>query len=240
MSRFYSRFFNRLPALSAEKDLFADRPAWVILQLLGKVGPMFLRGLWWKLWLKHSAGLVLVGEHVTIHNPQYISVGRNFVAEDYCEIQGVSREGIVFGEHVTVGRFAMIRPSGYYGREIGIGLKVGDHSNIGPYCYIGCSGGIEIGQNVLMSPRVSLYSENHDFARLDAPMNAQGVTRQPTTVGDDCWLASNSVILAGVHVGEGAVVAAGAVVTKHVPPCAIVGGVPAKVIGWRKPGETSP
>jgi len=204
------------------------------LEMLWKAGNMVRRGLWWRLWFKSCTGLLFIGKHVTIRNPEYISAGRDFVAEDYCEIQGLSREGIIFGDRVSVGRFAMIRPSGYYGREIGAGLKVGNHSNIGPYCFIGCSGHIEIGDNVLMGPHVGMYAENHNFSRTDVPIRAQGVTRKFIIVEDDCWLASRSVILAGVRVGRGAIVAAGAAVGMDVPPYAIVGGVPARVIGWRK------
>jgi acetyltransferase-like isoleucine patch superfamily enzyme len=194
---------------------------------------MFVRGVWWRLWLRKAAGLVLIGSHVTVRNPRYVSVGKNFVAEDYCEIQGLSSMGLSFGEHVTIGRFAMIRPSGYYGRDIGVGLKVGNYSNIGPYCYIGCSGYVEIGNNVLMSPNVSIFAESHNFSRLDIPIRDQGVTREETIVEDDCWLATASILLAGTRVGRGAIVAAGAVVTKDVPPYAIVAGVPAKLQGYR-------
>jgi len=228
-----------LGTLQRLRSVTTDRTPLTFLQLLNKTGPMFLRGLWWKLWLKRAQGLILVGKHVTIRNPQLISVGSNFVAEDYSEIQGLSKEGIVIGRHVTIGRFAMIRPSGYYGREVGVGLKIGDHSNIGAYCYIGCSGGIEIGENVLMGPCVNLFAENHNYGQVDRPIKEQGVTREPIIVEDDCWLASGSTILAGVRVGKGAVVAAGAVVTKDVPPYAIAGGVPAKVLGWRDDGAST-
>ena len=115
-----------------------------------------------------------------------------------------------------------------------IHLNLGDNSNIGAYCYIGCSGRIDIGKNVLMSPRVSFFAENHNYSNINTPMKDQGVTRMPIIVEDDCWLASGSTILAGAHIGEGAIVAAGAVVTKEVPPFAIVGGIPAKVLDWRK------
>jgi acetyltransferase-like isoleucine patch superfamily enzyme len=215
------------------EEVLETRSMWATLQVGAKVSPMMLRGLWWRLWLKQARGPILIGKHVTIRNPQYVSVGRYFVAEDYSEIQGLSKQGIVFGDHITIGRFAMIRPSGYYGREIGEGLIVGNNSNIGAYCYIGCSGCIEIGNNVLMSPRVSVFAENHNFDLLNLPMKDQGVMRQPIVVEDDCWLASGSIILAGVRVGKGAIVAAGAVVAKDVPPRAIVGGVPAKIMGWR-------
>lgn len=210
-----------------------------LIQLYEKVAPMLLRGLWWRIWLRRTSGLALVGQHVTIRNPQYISIGRNFVAEDFCEIQGLSKQGLVFGNHVTIGRFAMIRPSGYYGREIGEGLEVGDNSNIGAYSYIGCSGKIKIGNGVLMGPRVSLFAENHNFNQLDVPIRDQGVTWDSIIIEDNCWLGSGSIILAGVRVCQGSVVAAGAVVTNDVPPDSIVGGVPARIIGSRVPDDGS-
>ncbi len=229
------------PLTSGETDQgrFAGWPRRGVWQSLAKLGPMALRGLWWRPWLGQARGLLLIGRGVRLRNPQYLRVGRNFVAEDYCEIQGLSEEGIVIGDHVTVGSFAMVRPSGYYGRAPGKGLVVGDHANIGAYCYLGCGGGIIIGAHVMISPRVSIHSENHHYARLDMPMKAQGVTRAAVTIGDDCWLASSSVILSGVTVGEGAIVAAGAVVTRDVPAYAIVGGTPATVIGWRDPARAS-
>jgi acetyltransferase-like isoleucine patch superfamily enzyme len=195
---------------------------------------MFMRGLWWRIWFKHTSGSIFIGKQVTIRNPQYISAGRILIAEDYCEIQGLSEKGITFGDYVTLGGFSMIRPSGYYGREIGEGLKVGNYSNIGAYCYIGCPGHVEIGENVLMGHRVSLIAENHNFDRLDVPIRQQGVIRQSIVIEDDCWLGSHSVILAGVRVGKGSIIAAGAVVTKNVPPYSIVGGVPARVIKKRR------
>nr|WP_328813646.1 DapH/DapD/GlmU-related protein [Rhodococcus sp. NBC_00297] len=76
-------------------------------------------------------------------------------------------------------------------------------------------------------------SENHKFERRDLPIREQGETRQCVDIGDDVWVGSNVTILAGVKVGNGAIVAAGAVVNKDVAPFTIVGGVPAKQIGIR-------
>lgn len=214
---------------------WVDGPAGLLsfVQLLTKLLCMALRGLVHRSLLRRCSGLVLVGKGVRFRNPQFISVGQNFVAEDYSEIQGLSESGIVFGDNVTIGRFAMIRPSGYYGPDVGSGLEVGNSSNIGAYCYIGCSGHVSIGSHVLMSPRVSLFGENHNFQDTDRPIKAQGVTRSPIVIEDDCWLASGCTILAGVTIGRGSIVAAGAVVTKDVPPFTIVGGVPAKEISSR-------
>lgn len=195
------------------------------------------RGSWHRMFFQEVHGLLLVGPATSLRNRSHIRAGRNLVIESYAEIQGLSRDGVVFGDNVTVGRFAMIRPSGYYGRDSGVGLVVGDRSNIGASCYIGCSGGVRIGSDVLMSPSVQIYSENHVSVDATRPIKAQGVTWLPVHIEDDCWLASGSIILGGVTIGRGTIVAAGAVVTRDVPPHSIVGGVPARVIG-RRTGAT--
>ena len=100
------------------------------------------------------------------------------------------------------------------------------------------SGLIKIGNNVRIAPFVQMIAANHNFADVNRPITAQGVTPEPITIEDDVWVAGRVIITAGVTVGTGSVLAAGAVVTKNVPPFAIVGGVPARVIKWRKPPAT--
>ena len=116
-------------------------------------------------------------------------------------------------------------------------MIVGDNSNIGAYCYIGCAGLIRIGSNVMMSPRVSLYAENHNSSDIGRPMKEQGVTREPIVIENDCWIASHAVVLAGVTIGRGSIVAAGSVVTSDVPPFSVVAGAPARVIRSRLPAS---
>ncbi|MCW3088214.1 MAG: acetyltransferase [Sediminibacterium sp.] len=200
---------------------------------LTRLGCYFLRGCYERLFFGKASGMVLIGKGVSIRYAGYLETGKDFIAEDYAEINCLSTQKIIMGERVSIGKFAVIRPTNAYGGEIGEGLKIGNNSNIGPYCYIGCSGYIEIGDNVMMSPRVSIYAENHVFDRTDITMKAQGVHRQFVKIEDDCWIAANSIILAGVTIGKGSVVAAGSVVTTDVPPYSIVAGVPAKIIKQR-------
>lgn len=127
-------------------------PTTAILAMLWTTGLAFLRGLWRRPWLGGARGMLFIGKHVTIRNPRLVSVGRSFVAEDYSEIQGLSAEGVRIGNNVTMARYAMIRPSGYYGGEIGVGFQIGDGSNIGAFAYMGAAGGIRIGRNVMMGP----------------------------------------------------------------------------------------
>lgn len=180
-----------------------------------------------------TAGKVLIGRGVRLAYSSRLSAGRDLIIEDGAEVNCLATGGIQLGNRVTIGKFAIIRPSNLYGGAIGAGLVMGDHSNIGPFSYVGCSGPIRIGNNVMISPRVSLYAENHVIAGIDLPMKEQGVTQKGIVIEDDCWIAANSIILDGVTIGRGSVVAAGAVVSKDVPPYSVVAGVPARIIKSR-------
>ncbi|MCC6454914.1 MAG: acyltransferase [Caldilineaceae bacterium] len=192
-----------------------------------------VRGLIWRLRFGHSAGMVMIASGTHIRHPRCLRVGKNFIVEDYVEIMALSRQGIVCGNNVTIGAFSTIKPSSYYGRNLGEGLRIGNNSNIGRYAYIGCSGLVTIGDNVMMGPKVSIFAENHNFDAIDRPMHQQGVTRQPVVIEHDCWLASGVTILAGVTVGRGSVVAAGSVVTQDIPPFSVAAGTPARVLRSR-------
>ena len=85
----------------------------------------------------------------------------------------------------------------------------------------------------MISPRVSIFAENHDFDNPNIIMKEQGVTKKFVKIEDDCWIAANSIILAGVTIGKGSVIAAGSVVTKDVPAYSVVAGVPAEIIKSR-------
>lgn len=194
----------------------------------------FIRGLFVRLRIKSAKGLLLVGKKVRIFYPNNLQVGYNTIIEDGAEINCLSQQGIKLGNRVTIGKYAIIRPSNIYGGPIGEGLTMGNNSNIGPYNYIGCSGKITIGNNVLLAPRVSIYAENHVFDHPEILIRDQGVEKKEVIIEDDCWIAANSILLAGVTIGRGSVVAAGSVVTENVPPYSVVAGVPAKWIKSRK------
>ena len=100
---------------------------------------------------------------------------------------------------------------------------------------------IVIGNEVLIGPNVVLRASDHQFRDPKVRIKFQGRSHGKIVLEDDVWLSSNVVVTKDVRIGTGAVVAAGSVVTKDVPPFAIVGGVPAKVIGWRnKEAEEAP
>lgn len=115
-------------------------------------------------------------------------------------------------------------------------LRVGDNTSISRGTIINCSGYVNIGSNVLIGPNVTMYSQNHIFEDRSKLIVEQGYVRKKPVIEDDVWIASNVVILPGVTVGKGAVIAGGSIVTKNVPPYAICAGSPAKPIRYRTYG----
>lgn len=190
--------------------------------ILWKTGIKFLRGIRKRLFLKEVHGLFLVGKHVQISHGNHIRCGKNVKFEDYAEIHGLCSEGLFFGDNVTISRGAMIRPSSYYGGDLGVGLTIGDHSSIGPYGYVGCSGKITIGKNVMFGPKCNLFAENHVFSDVEANIKSQGVKQKGITIEDDCWIGSNVTILDGVTIGRGSVIGAATLISKDVPVGSIV------------------
>lgn len=190
--------------------------------ILWNTGIKFLRGGIHRIFLKEVHGMLLVGKHVHVSHGKHIRCGKNVKFEDYAEIHGLCSEGLNFGDNVTISRGVMIRPSSYYGGDFGAGLTIGDHSSIGSYGYVGCSGKIIIGKNVMFGPRCSLFAENHMFSDTVNSIKSQGVKQKGITVEDDCWIGSNVTILDGVTIGKGSVVGAGTLVTKDIPAGSIV------------------
>ena len=107
-------------------------------------------------------------------------------------------------------------------------VMIGDHTRIGLHNTI--IGPVEIGSHVNLAQGITVTALNHNFDNTEKRIDEQGVSTNPVTIEDDVWIGANAVILPGVTIGNHCVVAAGAVVTKDVPPHSLVAGVPAKVI----------
>lgn len=181
-----------------------------------------LRGILRRPFFGKTSGLLLIGRRVQITHGKQITCGKRVKFEDYSEIQGLCSEGLYFGNDVTIGRYVMIRPSSYYGGDLGKGLVIDDNSSIGPLGYVGCSGKISIGKNVMIGPKCSLFAENHIFLDTKSTIKSQGVNQKGIVIEDNCWIGSNVIILDGVHIGKGSVIGAGTLVTKDIPENSVV------------------
>jgi acetyltransferase-like isoleucine patch superfamily enzyme len=175
--------------------------------------------------------MISVGRNVCIDGPKSnVIVGKRFKIESSVYLQAISKDPMRFGDDVTICEGTTIRPSGHWGGNLGYGMMMGNRSSIGAFSYLGCSGRITIGNDVMIGPRITMIAENHNFVDLSRPMNQQGVNNKGITIGNDVWIGASATILDGVTIGDHVIVAAGAVVTKDVPPYAIVAGVPARQI----------
>lgn len=140
---------------------------------------------------------------------------RNFIYRYVC--------GMHLAENVVIYYGAEIRePSNIW---IDKGTIIGDNS------ILDGRNGIIIGKNVVFASNVRIWTEQHDHR--DPWFRCETQRHDPVIIDDRAWIGSHSIILHSVHIGEGAVVAAGAVVTHDVPPFTIVAGIPAKPIGIR-------
>lgn len=127
--------------------------------------------------------------------------------------------GLKIGNSVLYGKFRIRKPGN---------IKIGEGSVIGHYTSLDGRNKIKIGNNVNISSEVMIWTMDHDLN--DSKFKASG---GPVVIDDYAWISTRAIILPNVEIGKGAVVAAGAVVTKNVPPYDVVAGIPAKKIGAR-------
>lgn len=130
------------------------------------------------------------------------------------------------GAGTRLGRRAFIETQG-----AGV-VRIGRHCTINDGATIVAHESVTIGDYALIGEYASVRDSNHGTA-LGEPMRWQQHTARPVAIGNDAWIGRGACVLKGVHIGDGAIVGANAVVTKDVPPLEIVGGVPAKPIGRR-------
>ncbi len=200
-----------------------------LLIIMFEKGTSALRGFYYKLWIKKSDGILFIGKHCKLKHCNKIIFGKVVTIDDMVEINALSKNGVTFGNNVTIRRNTVIDCTGVI-RELGEGLTIGNNVGISQNCFIQVRGCVTIGSNVMFGPNVSIFSENHGFNRTDIPMIAQDSMRQGITIEDDVWIGAGATILDGVTLGKGSIVAAGALVNTNVPNYGIAAGVPAKII----------
>ena len=125
------------------------------------------------------------------------------------------------GQHSVVESFCCIN------NAVG-DIIIGDNTRIGIHNTI--IGPVNIGSHVNLAQGITVTALNHNFENPDKRIDEQGVSTQKVEIGDDVWIGANAVVLPGVVIGNHCVIAAGAVVTKDIPPHSLAAGVPAKII----------
>jgi maltose O-acetyltransferase len=133
--------------------------------------------------------------------------------------------GFHAGQRVAVGTHVII----HYPHRLTIGSNVG----IASFSQLNAAGGIAIGSNVLLGPQVVVWSQNHLYEDASVPICEQGYQQLRVEIEDDVWVGAGAIILPGIRLGRGTVVAAGSVVIRSTEPYTVVAGVPARVVKRR-------
>ena len=186
-----------------------------------------IRALLYRLIL-HMDGVAAIENGVRLRFADQIRLGRNVYLDEGVYIHACPA-GVSIGAGTNVMHGAILHVYNFRGLPHA-GIRIGQDSLIGEYSVIRGQGGVTIGDRVYTSPHCQLIAVNHVFDDPGRPFTVQGITAQGIVVEDDVWLGSASIVLDGVRIGKGAVVAAGAVVTADVPAHMLVGGIPARVI----------
>ena len=113
-------------------------------------------------------------------------------------------------------------------------IQMSNAVTLNEHIYLSGYGGIEIGEGCRIGTGTTIISSDHAFDKLDEPIRKQGLIAGKVVLKENVWVGANVTILKGVTIGKNAIIAAGAVVTDDVPDNAIAGGVPAKIIKYRK------
>lgn len=178
-----------------------------------------------RLWWRALRAQAHISSTAIVRGLANVSFGRGCRVGRLAEINASSGK-VDLDKGATLGQFVVIESRGG-------AVRIGARTGIGPFCVLYGHGGLSIGNDCLVASHVVFIPENHRFDRIDVPMREQGGEQRGILIEDDVWLATRVVVLDGVRIGKGAVVGAGAVVTRDIPPYAIAYGVPARVVGYR-------
>lgn len=135
--------------------------------------------------------------------------------------------------YIEIGDETIIKSFAILSAQPGGSIRIGANCSINPYCVLYGHGGLTIGNNVRIATHTIIIPANHIYTDRSMLIKDQGLTKIGIVIGDDVWIGAGVKILDGCCIGNGAVIGAGAVVTKDVPPYAVVVGVPAKIVANR-------
>lgn len=186
-----------------------------------------IRGWAWRFLVKgHGAFAAETG--VSFRRTQFMEIGEKVFLDRNVLLHGGhkflrigDRTRVMYGANVNVYNFRDLECSH---------ISIGSDCVIGPYSVLWGQGGLDIGDNVIMAPRVSILPVNHKYIDPVTPIKEQGLDLKGIKIASNVWIGSGAIILDGVDIGEGAVVGAGSVVTKSIAPRSVAAGNPAEVV----------
>lgn len=202
--------------------------AWLILALFLQKSMYFLRGLR-ILWSGRKPSFLMLGKRVRFFNFRQIRLGKWVKIEHDVYLNALGKGTLRIGDNSGIGAFSRLIISTSF-NHLGEHITIGKNVGIGEFAYLGGAGGLTIGNDCIIGQYFSCHPENHHFTNPNTLIRYQGVSRLGIRIGNNCWIGAKVTILDGVDIGDNCVIAAGAVVTKSMPPNTVIGGVPAKII----------
>lgn len=222
--------WKRYAALMVGKDSF-----WELLKyesitftcgsLGGAVG-LFLRKRLYPYLLGKSGKNLIIGKNVTLRHAHKICLGNNIIIDDNCVIdaKGTSNKGVFIGNNVFIGRNTII-----YTKNGDI--YIGDGVNIGVNCDIYSKRTVNIGKNTMIAAYTYIMcGGQYDYNNKEPFAQQSSQSKGPTTIGENCWLGTKTVVTDNVEIESGAVIGAGAMVNSNIPANVIAIGTPARVL----------
>ncbi|TCI05668.1 acyltransferase [Corallincola luteus] len=175
---------------------------------------------------------ISIGSGVSLYGKRQLQLGRGVTIAHQVTIDALGLGGIEIGTSSSIGSFSLLKVSGSFA-NLGLSIRIGENVGIGEFAHIGGAGGVSIGNDTIIGAYFSVHPENHNFSDLSAPIRLQGVNHQGISIGNNCWIGAKVTVLDGAVVGDGCVIAAGAVVKGAFPDNCIIGGVPARILKYR-------
>ena len=196
--------------------------------LPGALG-LFLRSRLYPLLLGRAGRNVTFGSNVVLRHPHKIRIGDDVVIDDGCclDAKGDGNRGIDIGTGVFIGRGTILSCKNG-------DIVIDDHANIGFNCEIFSGARVRLGKHTLVAAYTYLVGGDHTHDRTDTPVLHQKRVARGIEVDDNAWLGAHVVVADGVTIGRDAIVGAGAVVRREIPPFSVAAGVPARVIRDRR------
>lgn len=180
--------------------------------------------------VRHGVWLKSCGRNIELVKDGKLRIGKGVVIESNAYICVEKDAMLSVGNNVHLGRNVYIKT---YGGRINIHSDV----SINAFSFLNGAGGLHIGRGTRIGSHTSIISSNHLFDDEKVPIREQGTSREGIVIEGDCWLGTGVRVLDGVSIGEGCILAAGAVVNKSFSSSLVLGGVPAKVIKERFEGK---
>lgn len=197
---------------------------------------MLIRGYIRTIGMEKSGKNIFIGKKVSLKCKSKMNFGSNVTLQDKVYIDALSKNGFILGNGCSIGSGTIIRCSGNL-KELGVGFMMGDHSSLADNCFVGATGGVWIGKDVIGGQNIRFHASNHNYKDTEKDIRQQGIAARGIHIGNNCWIGAGVVFCDGVTIGDGCVIGANAVVTRDFPMNSIIVGVPAKVIGTRLKNE---